>query len=110
MFLGLEGHSGLVPWMWASVVLMVLAAIALLAGGAKHEGVLAVTCLGVFVAVWIDKGLGLIVPGFVPSPLGQVTDYVPTLAEALITAGIWAVGFLIVTVFYKVTIAVRSQE
>jgi len=110
LFLGLEGHSGLVPWMWTSVVLMVLAAIALLAGGAKHEGVLAVTCLAVFVAVWIDKGLGLIVPGFVPSPLGQITDYVPTLAEALITAGIWAVGFLIVTVFYKVTVGVRSEE
>jgi molybdopterin-containing oxidoreductase family membrane subunit len=110
LFLGLEGHSGLVPWMWTSVVLMVLAAITLLAGGAKHEGVLAVTCFGVFVAIWIDKGLGLIVPGFVPSPLGQITDYVPTLAEALITAGIWAVGFLIVTVFYKVTVGVRSEQ
>jgi molybdopterin-containing oxidoreductase family membrane subunit len=63
----------------------------------------------VFLSLWIDKGLGLIVGGFVPSPLGAATRYVPTLPELSITLGIWAVGFLMITVFYKIAIAVRKE-
>jgi molybdopterin-containing oxidoreductase family membrane subunit len=63
----------------------------------------------VFTSLWIDKGLGLIVGGFVPSPLGAVTSYVPTLTEGLIVLGIWALGFLMVTVFYKIALAVREE-
>jgi molybdopterin-containing oxidoreductase family membrane subunit len=63
----------------------------------------------VFLSVWIEKGVGLIVGGFVPSPLGTVTRYVPTLPEISITLAIWAVGFLMITVFYKIAIAVREE-
>ena len=60
--------------------------------------------------VWIDKGLGLVVPGFIPSPLGEVVDYAPTPPEALITAGVWALGGLIVTVMYRVVVGVRGKR
>jgi molybdopterin-containing oxidoreductase family membrane subunit len=63
----------------------------------------------VFLSLWIDKGLGLIVGGFVPSPMGTVTEYAPTLPEIAIALGIWAVGMLLVTVFYRITIAVRES-
>ncbi len=62
----------------------------------------------VFLSLWIDKGIGLIVAAFVPSPLGAVTEYGPTLPEAAISLGIWAVGALILTVLYKVALSVRS--
>jgi molybdopterin-containing oxidoreductase family membrane subunit len=63
----------------------------------------------VFASLWIDKGLGLIVGGFVPSPLGAVTSYVPSVPEVLIVLGIWALGFLMVTVFYKIALSVREE-
>ena len=75
----------------------------------RNESILALICVLVFLSLWIDKGIGLIVGGFVPSPLGAVTEYAPTLPEIAITLGIWAVGFLMVTIFYKITLSVRER-
>ena len=109
LFFGLEGHGRLVPWMWASVILS-LAGLGLLInpGTRKNLGTLAGACVAVFISIWIDKGLGLIVPGFIPSPTGQVTEYWPTIPEVFITLGVWAVGFLVLTVLFKVAIAVKE--
>ena len=109
LFVGLEGHSRLVPWMWTSM-LLALASLPLLIvpRWRKDEKVLAATCAIVFLSLWIDKGLGLIVGGFVPSPLGAVTEYAPTLPEISITLAIWAVGALVITVFYKIALSVRE--
>jgi hypothetical protein len=63
----------------------------------------------VFFSLWIDKGIGLIVAGFVPSPLGAVTGYAPSLPEMLIAPGIWATGMLVLTVLYKILISVRDE-
>jgi molybdopterin-containing oxidoreductase family membrane subunit len=109
LFAGLGGSASLVPWMWTSMVLGVIAMILLIVPRTRRdERVLALAAVLVFVSLWIDKGIGLIVGGFVPSPLGAVTEYAPTLPEMAITLGIWAVGFLMVTVFYKITLSVRE--
>ena len=63
----------------------------------------------VFFSLWIDKGIGLIVAAFVPSPLGDVTEYSPSLPEALIALAIWAAGSLILTVLYKIALTVRER-
>ncbi|MCP5116133.1 MAG: menaquinol oxidoreductase, partial [bacterium] len=73
-----------------------------------NERILTVTCVMVFLSLWIDKGLGLIVGGFIPSPLGRITEYAPTLLEISIALAIWAIGFLMITVFYKITLSVRE--
>ena len=73
-----------------------------------REATLAAACAAVFVSLWIDKGLGLVVGGFVPSPLGAVADYVPTWREVTITAGVWALGAIMVTGFFKITSEVRA--
>jgi molybdopterin-containing oxidoreductase family membrane subunit len=110
LYVGLHGQAPLAPWMWTSSVLAVASLVLLLVPSLRRrEPVLAVTCVMVFTSLWIDKGLGLIVGGFVPSPLGAVTSYVPTLTEGLIVLGIWALGFLMVTVFYKIALAVREE-
>ncbi|MEK7769710.1 MAG: NrfD/PsrC family molybdoenzyme membrane anchor subunit, partial [candidate division NC10 bacterium] len=110
LFVGLEGHAPLVPWMWASMVLAVISLVLLLTPRYRtDERTLAAACGMVFASVWIDKGLGLIVGGFVPSPLGDVTRYVPTLPEISITLAIWAVGVLLVTLLYKIALAVRGE-
>jgi len=111
LYAGLDGHAALVPWMWASAALALAALVILVVPGARRrDSALAAACAAIFVSIWIDKGLGLIVGGLVPSPLGAVADYVPTAREALITAGVWAVGAAMVTGFFKITASVRSAD
>ncbi len=110
LFVGLDGHAPLVPWMWASMALAVISLVLLITPRYRaNERLLAVACVMVFASLWIDKGMGLIVGGFVPSPLGHVTSYVPTLPEVSITLAIWAVGVLMLTVLYKMALAVREE-
>jgi len=109
LFVGLEGYSALVPWMWTSVILAVVSLLLLMTPTIRNnEKYLPIICVIVFLSLWIDKGLGLIVGGFIPSPLGAITEYAPTLYEISITVGIWAIGFLMVTVFYKIALSVRE--
>lgn len=110
MFTGLDGHTGLVPWMWTSMALAAVSLVLLIVPRYRHrERLLAIACGMVFLSLWIDKGIGLIVTGFVPSPLGVVTGYAPSVPEMLIALGIWAVGSLILTVLYKITLSVREE-
>ncbi len=110
LFWGLEGSNVLVPWMWTSVVFAVIALLFLLNPKTRHnEKTLAFACVILFLSIWIDKGMGMVVTGFIPSPLHHITEYVPTLPEVMITIGIWALGALIVTALYKVAITIRGQ-
>jgi Ni/Fe-hydrogenase subunit HybB-like protein len=108
LLFGLAGTSDLVPWIWSSLILTVVALLLLINPATrKNESLLFLACIATFVAIWIDKGLGLIVPGFSPSPLGEISLYTPTAPEILITAGVWAVGFLVISVLYRTVVGVR---
>jgi len=110
LYVGLEGHRDLVPWMWLSAALVLVAAVLLVSPRLRdRQGLLTFACVAVVLSIWIEKGLGMIVTGFVPSPLGEVTGYAPTLPEFLIAVGIYGIGALLITVFYKVTLSVRGQ-
>ncbi|MGD8866574.1 MAG: polysulfide reductase NrfD [Gemmatimonadales bacterium] len=110
LFLGLEGHTALVPWMWINAVLTIVAVVFLLIPGVRgREKYLGPLCAVVILAIWIEKGLAMVVTGFIPSPLGQVTDYVPTAPEIAITVGVYALGLLVLTVLYKVVVNVRER-
>lgn len=106
---GRGGDWMLAPWMWVSA-LLAIAALVLLLVPTLRRNLLPMACAFVFVSLWIEKGLGLIVGGFVPSPLGAFARYAPTLPEVGIVAGIWAVGGLLVTAFYKIVVAVRAES
>jgi molybdopterin-containing oxidoreductase family membrane subunit len=109
MFWGLEGDTRLAHLMWLSLALAGFAMVFLLVPKIRtNENALAVACVAVFASLWLDKGMGLIVGGFVPSPLGAVTHYAPTLPEWTIVLGVWAVGALMITVFYKIVVCVRA--
>ena len=110
LFVGLHGHGALVPWMWASMILMVVSIILLVNPVTrKNETVLVVACITVFIGTWIDKGLGMISGGFVPNPLHHVNEYIPTIPEVLIAIGIWAIGFLVLTVLYKIAVTIKEE-
>jgi molybdopterin-containing oxidoreductase family membrane subunit len=68
-----------------------------------------ILCGLVFVGTWIDKGMGMMAGGFVPSPLHHYTEYVPTVPELVITLGIWCVGFAVITILYKIAVSVKGE-
>ena len=110
LFMGLEGETVLAPWMWLSVLLAVVSLVLLINPKTRHnEKLLIVGCIAVFGSLWIDKGLGMVIAGFVPSPLGHVVHYAPTVPEVLISLGIYAMGLLIITGLYKIALEVRGQ-
>jgi molybdopterin-containing oxidoreductase family membrane subunit len=111
LYIGLDGKHPLVPYMWLSAGLAVAALIMLLTPKFRNNRrILALASVFVFVSLWLEKGMGLIVAGFVPSPLGAVTTYTPTAPELTIVVGVWAIGALILTIFYKITISVREAN
>ena len=111
LFAGLDGHTAIARWMTVSAFTAVAALVLLIIPQTrKSEPLLALACCGVFLSLWIEKGLGLVVTGFVPSPLESITDYTPTGPEVAITVGIWALGLLMVTMFYKIFVSVRNEE
>ena len=110
LFAGLHGHGNLQPWMWTSMALAFIAVILMVVPATRHnETVLAITCAMIFIALWIDKGVGLVVGGFIPNPLEHVVEYGPTIPEIVITIAIYALGALILTVLYKVAISVKEE-
>ncbi len=110
LFFGLHGHGALTVWMWASMILLVIAIIMfLLPSIRKNERTLTIACIVAIAGIWIDKGLGMISGGFVPNPMHHVTEYIPTFPEIMITIGIYALGFLVLTVLYKIAVTVREE-
>jgi Ni/Fe-hydrogenase subunit HybB-like protein len=109
LFAGLEGHSKLVPWMWTATFFAFVALVLLIVPATRRKiDVLAVACVSVVIATWIDKGFGLVVGGFIPNPFNRVFEYWPTMPEIMISIGVWATGFFILTVLYKVATAVKE--
>jgi molybdopterin-containing oxidoreductase family membrane subunit len=110
LFVGLGGKTVLAPWMWVSTILAIGSVVLLLLPGVRgQEGLLAAISVAVIAGIWIEKGMGLIVAGFVPSPLGRVTEYVPTVPEITITLGVYAIGFFVLSVLYKIVVSVRER-
>ncbi|HSM04548.1 MAG TPA: NrfD/PsrC family molybdoenzyme membrane anchor subunit [Longimicrobiales bacterium] len=111
LFFGLEGHDALVGWIRTSIFLNGAATLTLMIHPLrKNRRVLIGACVVLFVAIWMDKGLGLVIPGFVPSPLGEIVEYRPTWVEFSVTAGIWAFGLFVLTVLVRVALPIELGQ
>ncbi len=106
LFFGLHGHSGLVPWIWIAISLNFTSMVLLMLPASEKVQYLNLACLLAVVGIWIEKGIGLIIPGFIPSPLGEIVEYMPTIHEVLICIGIWAFGFLLYTILLRFSIPI----
>ncbi|MBD3266100.1 polysulfide reductase [bacterium] len=111
LFFGLHGHEALVPWIWTALTLEAIAAIILVIPSiAKQFLWLNIACAFSIIGIWIEKGLGLIVPGFLPTPLGEIVEYVPTWNEIMICFGIWAFGLLLFSWLIRLAVPIMSGE
>ncbi len=107
LMFGAHGQTDLVPWYWGSLAANVTAFLILLVPRLRKDyRILPIACVLAFSGIWVEKGMGLLVPGYIPSPIGEFTRYVPTTLEILVTLGNWALGFLILTVLLKGAIGV----
>ncbi|WP_282144004.1 sulfate reduction electron transfer complex DsrMKJOP subunit DsrP [Cellulophaga baltica] len=111
LFFGLHGKTALLPWIWTAIPINVLATIILTFNKFRNNlKVLYVCCGLLFVAIWIEKGFGLIVPGFIPGPYGKIVEYLPSGIEIGVTIGIWALGAFVFTILAKTAIGIELGE
>jgi molybdopterin-containing oxidoreductase family membrane subunit len=111
LFFGLDGKNALLPWIWTAISLNVLATVLLTVHKLRNNfKVLFFACLILFIGIWIEKGFGLIVPGFIPGPYGKIVEYTPTGIEIGVTLGIWALGALVFTILAKIAIKIETGE
>ena len=98
------------PWVWTGQLIGIGCVVLLLIPSVRHqEKYLAMLCVAVIVAIWIEKGVAMVVTGFIPSPMGAVTEYAPTAPEIAITVGVYAIGAFVLAVLYKVVLNVRDR-
>lgn len=110
LYFGLDGHNALVPWIWSAISMNLFGTIILAFNpGQNRPIVLFPACILLFTGIWIEKGIGLIIPGLVPSPLGEIVNYAPSWVEISLTLGILAFGIFIVTILIKPAIMIEQR-
>lgn len=109
LFFGLEGHDSLVPWIWSAISINLAGTIILAFNPFKgHPLILWPALIFLIVGIWIEKGIGLIVPGLIPSPMGEVTSYAPSMIELMITLGVLGLGMFVVTMLLKPALIIEK--
>ncbi len=108
MLFGLKGHTKLVPYIWGAIALDVFAAIVFITRRFyANPFVLKLACAAAVLGVWVEKGMGLVIPGFVPSTVGEIVDYTPSFTEFCVSAAIWAFGALVYTLLLKAAVPIE---
>jgi len=106
LVLGLHGFHALVPWFWTSVALNLSAMVLFMLPLTRNLKWLNLACVMCIFGIWIEKGMGLVIPGFIPTPIGEMVEYVPSRNETLICIGIWAFGLLCFTILLRMAVPI----
>lgn len=110
LFTGHGGMSWVNIWMWTAAVLAVFSLALLIPPALRgNDSVLPWALIMLVAASWIDKGLGLLIGGFTPTPFETYTAYAPTPAELTIALGVYAVGALVLSVLWKCALDVKKE-
>jgi Ni/Fe-hydrogenase subunit HybB-like protein len=110
LYFGMHGLSGLVPLVGTALVLNLIALVILVIPFRRSMQWISIASVCSIIGIWIEKSMGLVVPGFLPTPLGEMVRYVPTLNETLVSVGIWAFGLLVLSVLLRVTIPILQGK
>lgn len=106
---GLHGHDRLVPWIWTALLFNVTSFILfLIPKTRKNFFTLNIGCVMIIVGIWIEKGMGLVIPGFIPDALGEIYEYMPSAVEVMVSVGVLAIGSIVYTLFVRAVIALDT--
>jgi molybdopterin-containing oxidoreductase family membrane subunit len=109
LWFGLGEHRALVPYAWASLAASTAAFVIFLVPRLRQNwATLNAGCLLIWAGVYIEKGMGLVIPGMTPDTLGEIYEYRPSATEWAIAGGIFGVGFLVFTVLVKVAVPIMT--
>jgi Ni/Fe-hydrogenase subunit HybB-like protein len=107
VWLGLGEHAALVPFAWASLACSLAAFLILLVPATRRRfATLNAGCVLVWIGVYLEKGMLLVVGGMTPSTLGVVYEYRPSATELAVAAGVFGFGFLVFTVLVKIAVPI----
>jgi Ni/Fe-hydrogenase subunit HybB-like protein len=110
-YFGVGSHHTLVPYAWSAVTLNLVSFALFISPTTRRNLItLNIGCLATYAGVYIEKGMGLIIPGLTPDTLGEIYEYYPTVTELRVAAGIFAVGFLLFTLMLKVAVPISLGE
>jgi molybdopterin-containing oxidoreductase family membrane subunit len=111
LFSGIGEHKALVPFAWTALACDVVAFLLFLVPRTRRNPItLNLGCLLIYAGVYIEKGMGLVIPGLTPDTLGDIYEYRPTATEVKVAAGVFAVGFLVFTLLVKVAVPILTGE
>ena len=114
LFFGIEHHgeyyNNLVPWIWTAITLECLALVVLMTPLVQKRILFNITCVMLIFGVWVEKGMGMLIPGFIPSPMGDIVEYNPTVNEVLVCLGIWAFGALVYSWLLHLSIPILTGK
>ena len=111
LFSGIRGYSALVPYAWAYVACGIIAFLLFLFPGTRRNVItLNLGCLLIYASVYIEKGMGLVMPAFTPDVLGEIYEYTPTMHELRIGAAIFSTGFMVFTLLCRIAIPIMTGE
>jgi len=104
---GIGNNRALVPFAWFSLLCSVMAFLIFVVPKLRTNWTLLnIGCFLIFAGAYIEKGMGLVIPGMTPSTLGQIYPYSPTGTEWAIAVGIFGVGGLVLTILVKISIPI----
>ncbi len=107
LWTGIGQHRTLVPFAWFALFCSVAAFVLFLIPRTRKNFVtLNVGCLLIWAGVYIEKGIGLIIPGMTPDTLGQIYEYKPSMLEWGVAAGVFGIGFLVFTMLVKIAVPI----
>jgi len=111
MFAGIGDKTAIVPWMWTSVTISIIAFVLFVVPKTRRNPItLNLGCALIWLGVYLEKGMGLVIPGLTPDTLGEIYEYSPSRTEYLVAAGVFAVGFLLFTLMVKVATPIMLGE
>ena len=111
LYFGIGEHNMLPKFIWTAICFNAISMVIFVSPKLNaNKKLLYAACGLTVVGIWIEKGMGLVFPGFIPTPLGEIVEYSPNAAEIFVTFGVVALGMLVFTLFTKVTVAIRTGE
>lgn len=111
LYQGLDGHNNLTPWIWTATIFNFTAFLLFLNPSTrKNIKTLNLGCVLMFVGIWIEKGMCLVIPGFIPDTLGEIYEYMPSTDEVFVVLGAWAFGAMLYTLMIRTVIAIETGK